>query len=345
MQGEPEALTLGTALDTWPSVAAGKVAFQSGGSSEGVASGGSAYGVWSLPADTNQGRATGSLEKLTADKAAHWDTSLTPDGTTLVYSSKRAIGIDIYLRDMRSGEERVLVADREPKSGPLVSADGSNVVYSVRVFQSDSWPVYIVPTGGGPQRKICDDCGPARSLSPDGNRFLASRTDPQGKNIITLVNMDSGKSTVLLHHSRYYVLDPRFSPDGKWVAFLMGGDHGTRSVAVAPFRGEENIPEQDWVGLASAPRSVSYSPFWSPNGELLYYVSSAAGQSYIMGQRLDHGRHPAGAPFRVYQFSGRLRLTPSSFGPWSDRLTAVPGRIVGSIGEFTSNIWLMDLPK
>ena len=62
-----------------------------------------------------------------------------------------------------------------------------------------------------------------------------------------------------------------------------------------------------------------------------------------MAQRLDRG-HPAGAPFRVYQFSVRLRLTPSFF-PWSDRLTAVPGRIVGTIGEFTSNIWLMDLPK
>ncbi len=125
----------------------------------------------------------------------------------------------------------------------------------------------------------------------------------------------------------------------------MRGDVGSQNVAVAPFRGEADIPEQDWIGIGSAPRSFNYSPFWSPNGELLYYVSSVAGQSYIMAQRLDHDRHPAGAPFRVYQFSGRLHLTPSYYGTWTDRLTAVPGRTVGTIGESTTNIWLMDLPK
>jgi hypothetical protein len=68
---EPESLTFGTAPDRYPSVAAGKVAFQSGRTTDGV---------WSLPADTNQGRATGVLEKLTSDNAEHDFATPTPDG-------------------------------------------------------------------------------------------------------------------------------------------------------------------------------------------------------------------------------------------------------------------------
>ncbi len=78
--GEPEPLTFGGSLNQYPTFAAGKIAFQSG-TEQG--------GIWSLPADTNQGRVTGALEKLTAEKANFSYVALTPDGKIMTFSSDR----------------------------------------------------------------------------------------------------------------------------------------------------------------------------------------------------------------------------------------------------------------
>jgi hypothetical protein len=75
-------------------------------------------------------------------------------------------------------------------------------------------------------------------------------------------------------------------------------------------------------------------------------VSIVNGQENLMTQRLDRNRRPTGTPSLVYYFSGRVR--PGQANVWweRDRLTAVPGRIIGTMKESGgSNIWLMDLPR
>ena len=328
--GDPEPLTFGTAREDYCSVAAGKMAFQSG-----VLSG----ELWSLPADTNQGRVTGAPQRLTSEKAPHCCPSLTPDGNTLVFSAQRTDSMNIYLRDIRSGQEHVLVSHPEQEE-PLISADGSRVVYTM--FKGVHWPVYEVSTTGGPPRKVCDDCGPSMSLSSDGKQFLAERIEGSRPHINS-VDVNSGQSSVLLQHSRYSIDSGRFSPDGKWVAFLMdrgvsfGG--GSLDAVVAPLSSAKAVPEKDWITVTSRPTALT-DVFWSPDGKLLYYLSRQAGRSsagYLMAQPLDGRHQPTGAPIQVHQFTERLH--PDS------QLTAVPGRIVGAMNFVNYNIWMMDLPK
>lgn len=329
---EPETLTVGTGRDGKVSVSGGKIAFESGVRSEAV---------WIVPADTDRGQVTGGLEKLTTERSPYSDAPMTPDGKTLVFCSKRAAATDIYLRDMHTGEERVLVTDREEKRSLLISMDGSVILYTTQTTSGDPWPVYSVPAGGGPHRKICADCGPPRSLSPDGKRFLATDgSQPR----ITQVNVDSGRSIDLLSHPRYPVDHPSFSPDGKWIAFMLHHDTGA-DLAVAPLDGGTPIPQNLWITVASTPDPPGFSDvFWSPNGELLYYVCPLGSQTNLMAQRLDRGHHAAGAPFLVHGFR---RVHPRNAGVAfeRDRLNAVPGRFVGTMSEDTSNIWLMDLPR
>jgi hypothetical protein len=91
-QPDPDPLTLGGSVNIYPSVAAGKMAFQS------ITEHGA---IWSLPADTNLGRVTGPLEKLTTEKAKYGWVASTPDGKILTFSSNRTGGIDdIFLRDL-----------------------------------------------------------------------------------------------------------------------------------------------------------------------------------------------------------------------------------------------------
>jgi Tol biopolymer transport system component len=295
--------------------------------------------LWSLPADTNKGRVAGSPQRLTSEKAPHCCPSLTPDGNTLVFFAQRTDSMNIYLRDIRSGQEHVLVSHPEQEE-PLISADGSRVVYTM--FRGVHWPVYEVSTNGGPPRKVCDDCGPSMSLSSDGKQFLGERSEGSRRHI-NLVDVTSGQSSVLLQHSRYSLDSGRFSPDGKWVAFLMdravsfGG--GSLDAVVAPLSGAKAVPEQNWITVTSRPTALT-DVFWSPDGKLLYYVSRQAGRSsagYLMAQRLDGRHQPTGAPIQVYQFTERFH--PNS------QLTAAPGRIVGAMNFVNYNIWMMDLPK
>lgn len=100
--GEPEPLTSGAAWSQNASLAAGKIAFESGEPETGV---------WSLPADTNQGRVTGALEKLTTEKAVYRSGSATPDGKTMVFSTNRTGSMEVLVRDVDSGQERTVTPD------------------------------------------------------------------------------------------------------------------------------------------------------------------------------------------------------------------------------------------
>jgi Tol biopolymer transport system component len=310
-------------------LAAGKMAFQSGTSTSSI---------WTLPADTNQGRVTDALAKLNADNADYGWVALTPDGKTLAFSSERTGKWDVSLRDMASGQERALDADdpNKYKVWPQIDASGSEVVYTMYdlVVRYDA---YVVSAHGGAKRKICGDCGPTESLSPDGTHFLVTRPDSL-RSGINVVDVASGKSTLVLHSSSSRVGLPRFSPDGKWIAFLMARS-GSIDVMVAPFRGETSVPEQEWITVTPSPANVNQE-FWSPDGGLLYYGITSGSASLLMARHLDGSRHPVDDPFRVFEFTGGAR--PQST---ADFLSAVPGRFIGALTQYSSNIWMMDLPK
>ncbi len=336
--GELEQLTVGGSINAYPSLAAGKMAFQSGTTRSAI---------WSLPADTNQGRVTGVIEKLTADSANYGQVSLTPDGKILTFSSDRTGGRDeVSLRYMVSGQERAIASDvpEEYKTNPLIDASGTDVVYTM-FNRPDSFDAYVVSSQGGTKRKICDHCGPTESLSPEGGQFLTSLGD-SSRRMIYLVDVASGKSTTVLEHSQYPLIRPRFSPDGKWIAFLAAHSTTLRDVMLAPFRGATAVPEQDWIAITTVPGNIEQA-FWSPDGGLLYYLINADGSYSLMARHLDRTFHPANPPFRVFEFTSRLHPQQGGGGPTGarDALTAVPGRFVGAMPEQSFNVWMMDLPK
>lgn len=316
-------------------MAAGKIAFQSG-TRQGE--------VWSLPADTNKGRVTGAMERVTSERADYSYASLTPDGKFMTFSSDRTGSRnDVFLRDMTSGQERAIAAEDPDKSKAysLINSSGTEVVYTMSDANAPNY-VYVVPVQGGAKRKICD-CGPSSSLSPDGTQFLSSFRD-NTQPMINLVDIASGKSTVVLEHPKYPLSRPRFSPDGKWIVFLVTHSAGSLEVMLAPFRGAARVSEQDWITVTPALANVNQA-FWSPDGGLLYYVINAGGSYSLIARRLDRNRHPTDPPFRVFEFNGRLRPQAIEVYSAGDAITAVPGRFIGAMPEMSFNVWIMDLPK
>ena len=145
----------------------------------------------------------------------------------------------------------------------------------------------------------------------------------------------SGAFTPILQHATLAVSQPRISQDGRWVAFVK--DEG---VWVAPFRGKERVPENEWVRVAEH----SERPFWSANGRNLYYVhadDNAADGVQFMRQPFDREAGKLAGPAVAFYAIERQRLEDVSV----NQITGAPGGIFVVLMDASSDVWVMDLPQ
>ena len=63
--------------------------------------------IWSLAIDAERGRVQGAMKRVTEDAADDYDPTLSADGATLVFRSRRAGRFDVVARILRTGAEAV----------------------------------------------------------------------------------------------------------------------------------------------------------------------------------------------------------------------------------------------
>ena len=167
--GEPEPFTSGAAWSENASVAAGKVAFQSGIPETAV---------WSLPANTTDGRVTGDLERVTMARAVHANVSATPDGKTIVFSSNQTGSMDVLIRDMASGQEHALTSDAPQlsKQYALVDTAGTEVVYSMSSPESPGGVTLFPRAAARHGRFATVAAPPSVSLRAESSSWRTKRT-------------------------------------------------------------------------------------------------------------------------------------------------------------------------
>jgi len=320
--GPPQRLTSGAALEEHPSPASGpggavRVAFAS--LSQNV-------DIWSLPIEPDQGKVVGELQRLSQDAAVDFHPALSPDGTRMVFISGRTGHEEIWVKDLRTGEDSVLTASRSNKWLPRFSRDGSKVSFSS--YENKKWNGYVVPATGGAPEMICGDCGEATDWSADGKRIIGNTVSGR----VWLLELASRRMTELFAHPGRWLATGRFSPDERWIALLDGRSWHSY---IAPFQGEAPIPESALIATTEG-----LMLYWSPDGTLLYGHSRRDGYTCFWAQRLDPAtKRPIGAPFAIYHsHNARVSLANQS------ELHLFVGRdkIVFSMGERTGNIWMAE---
>jgi Tol biopolymer transport system component len=292
--------------------------------------------VWTLSIDAERGRVQGPLKRVTEDAADDYDPTLSADGATLVYRSRRAGQFDVVLRNLGTGAETMLThtpADEHP----TVSRDGTKVAYSFR--QHGRTPVFVVAVGGGAPQQVCDDCGDVEQWSSDGGAILyVTANDPSG---VGLLKVGVSRNDRWLKHPRYGIYNPRLSPDGNWLAFNARPDRmAPARLIVAGIQDSVVAEERDWIVVTED----GEAPAWSPRGSLLYFWSDRDGSPCLWAQRLDPStKRPTGPPLNIQHFH--------SHGlSWRNLYLGAPGlavardRIVFNLGEHTGNVWMTDLP-
>jgi len=319
--GAPRRLTSGPTLEEKPAVAAaagGAVRVAFAAVTENV-------DIWSLPVAANQGKVTGEPRQLTHDAAADFHPALSPDGSKMVFVSARTGSQEIWIKDLRSGEESALTATRSQKYWPLFSPDGSRVSFS-SYENLQRWKTYVVPATGGAPEMLCE--GLVTSWSSDGKRVLHHEADWR----VRLLDLPSRLDTELFAAPGRTFCCGHFSPDDHWIAFL---DNAAWRSHVAPFQGEARVPESAWIDLGEGRMW-----FWSPDGALLYGQSSRDGHECLWAQRVDRAtKRPAGEPLAIFHSHGTRRsIGNQTHSEWF----VASDQILFSMGERTGNIWMAE---
>jgi Tol biopolymer transport system component/DNA-binding winged helix-turn-helix (wHTH) protein len=204
--------------------------------------------------------------------------AFSPDGKELAFAwqSEKDEGTRIYVKLVDAGTPLRLSAGPGDDDSPTWSPDGRFVAF-VR-HSGDVNGYFIVPSLGGPERKISDRFadlpywGNLLDWLPDGRSLLvADLSSPQDSRLsLILVSLDTGERRVVLTPLGPYLANAISSPNGNYVAFVQGGGYMAQELYVMR------------VGTSDASRLTSDNALiqglaWTPDSKSIVFSSSRAG--------------------------------------------------------------------
>jgi eukaryotic-like serine/threonine-protein kinase len=219
---------------------------------------------------------------------------------------------------------------------PVLSQDGSKLAYASDRSGDGNLDIWVQPTDTDEPRRltsdVADDHQPA--FSPNGET-IAFRSERDGGGIY-VIPTKGGRALLIAKGGRR----PRFSPDGRWIAYWFGPPHfgpkpnGTYTMFVIPSSG--GAPQRLRANFASC----TY-PIWTPDSKSLLFIgrpptsSTDSGATDWWVASLD-GEHlyNTGA-CRLFRHEGILRAAQDAIpGDWKGN------NIFFSIpATESSNIW------
>lgn len=330
--------------------------------------------IWWYSLDPSGRRIIGQPKALTPAETESQDPHVTPDGRLLVFSVQRPGGqggVDLRVRTLADGVERILrvsdTARGEVRNLPQLSPDGKRVVFryvppesqgpgrgggplgpqQLRVIDLDTLeessvtttaPGVVLPHGWSADgRFVVTTLDPRRFKldAPAGRAIglLPLAGAPEAERQMKVVTTSSGG--ILLHQ-------PSLSPNGRWVAFLVGITF--RIAVVGSKDGQWSAPQDqaEWRYLDEdlAPKD---KPRWSPDGRLLYFMSARGGLLNVWAVDFDPTTGAIGKPFQVTGFDGPGAQMPTDMGSL-EIAVARDGMAVPTLHP-TGGIWLLHPPR
>ena len=288
--------------------------------------------VWSVPLNANAGVTTGAPQQLPADAAPKLGLTAAANGSKLTYFAllQAPDRAEIRIRDMASGlEESIPVAGMASENGLRLSRDGSKIAY--RDVVAGKLVTYVVDIGATPHTPMCEDCT-ALDFFPDPAEVLVA----YGKHLVRQ-RLGDGARVPLLEAAYDDIGAAVVSPDGRRVAFLTADAQGTAVIYVAPVRNQP-VAEREWIRVTEDPNGL-FSPSWSPDGSLLYFLSDRDGYRCVWAVRLSRDGKPVGEPLGVFHSHGNplLMIWPSPF------IMVTTSRLYFPLGDVKGDIWTMRL--
>jgi Tol biopolymer transport system component len=238
--------------------------------------------------------------------------------------------------DIPTGKETTVTTTDQRWLWPHVSPKGDLIAY---VDNTDQ--MFLVNLLTNTTEKVGANCGPPTDISSDGDKILFEQL--RAPIHVMMIDIPRARSLPLVRTERPGLLlfAGRFSPDTRWVAFHASLEKSlNRKVFISPIRDGHGLPESEWIPVSDGSQ-VDKNVAWSPDGNLLYFLSERDGRRCIWAQRLQPAtKQPVGSAFVVQHFHDS-RQSLSRVPRWGlIGITAVQGRLVFTMSELTGDIWM-----
>lgn len=280
------------------------------------------------------------LTPLTSSSGSEYAPSFSPDGNQLAF----AWNGEIFVKQINGDGLLRLTTNSADDGTPVWSPDGRHVAFMR--YASDGNGIYLVPTIGGPERKLASTFAglgfwrrPA--WSPDGKLLvLADRNTAQEPLSLYLLSVETSEKRRLTspsdelidHHS------PAFSPDGKTIAFIQRSRRTDAHLAyLALEQGIYLMPADGGtptrVHLESSGGvlpSVVAHPTWTADGKELVFSSFQT-------------EHLPSKLWRVLASGGTIEEIPVGAAALEPTISAQGNRLAFVQMEYDLDIWRIDL--
>ena len=188
-----------------------------------------------------------------------------PDYKSILYLSYYNGNPRVFIYNLETNSQRLLLQSRDPLFAPRWSPDGKWVLYSVA--RAGNTDIYKMPAAGGNPIKLTDSPGIdiGGSFSPDGSRIVFE-SDRSGSQQVYVMNADgSNQKRISFFGGR--AATPEWSPRGDQIAFT----HIAGNFRIA-------VMSPNGTGLRDLTDSwQDEAPTWSPNGRIIQFFRTARG--------------------------------------------------------------------
>jgi hypothetical protein len=178
---------------------------------------------------------SGRAEKLPLPPRSYLHPRISPDGHKLAIEIEGA-SHDVYTYDFASAVLSNITTDGI-SHWPVWSPDGTQIGY--RSGQMGRFHLWQVPADrSGPAKEVpaAGFSQNAESYSPDGHAIAYTVAGPGVPTKIAIVALQGGPTPQPLENAKYALGSPKFSPDGRWLAYC-SNESGKPQVYVQAYPG------------------------------------------------------------------------------------------------------------
>lgn len=201
------------------------------------------------------------LKQLTDNGAYNAESTVSPDGKRIIFTSTRDGDIDIYSMKIDGSDVQRITNRVGYDGGAFYSPDGSMIVWRAgypetaadtadyksllaeRLVRPSHMQVWVANADGSNPRQVTNLGGAnfAPYFTPDGKRiiFASNHKNPRGRNFdLYLINVD-GTGLTQVTTSEEFDAFPMFSPDGKklvWASNRHEQEEGETNLFIADWK-------------------------------------------------------------------------------------------------------------
>ncbi len=241
-----------------------------------------------------------------------WDglgDTISPDGRFMTYGDSRAKG-NLAIRDLVAGTSRLLTHHYDRPSpagypgGSVISPDGRQVAHLwVQTLPEFEFQVSIIPLDGAAAPRIVHRSPnylAVEDWAPDGQSLLVRRRLDDGTSQMALLSVQDGSLQQLKSFEGGGGIAPKFSPDGRYVAYAAPTGNGfDRDIFVLATDGSQE------AAVVQHPANDN-GPIWSPDGTRILFVSDRTATPSLWSVPVKDGR-PAGEAELIRSDIGDVR--------------------------------------